>query len=133
MGKLHFWPSFVFINAVFMPMFFIGMAGVLRRQFDQTEQLQGAMVHGLTIMSSWGAWGLGLAQIPFIINFFWSIRKGEKVGENPWEATTLEWVAPSPPPHGNFETVPVVYCGPYEYSVPGKKKDYCLQNVVMEA
>lgn len=132
-GKLHFWPSFVFINAVFMPMFFVGMAGVLRRQFDQTEQLQGAMVHGFTIMSSWGAWGLGLAQIPFIINFFWSIRKGEKVNDNPWEATTLEWAAPSPPPHGNFETVPVVYCGPYEYSVPDKDTDYCPQNVVMEA
>ena len=74
-------------------------------------------------MSSYGAWCLGLAQIPFIINFFMSIRGGKKVSDNPWEATTLEWVAPSPPPHGNFATVPVVYRDPYEYSVPGAPKD----------
>ncbi len=133
LGKVHFWPSFVFMNTIFLPMLFMGMSGVLRRQFDQTEQLQGAMVQGLSVMTSWGAWLLGLAQIPFIINFFWSIWKGEKVGDNPWEATTLEWAAPSPPPHGNFETVPVVYCGPYEYSVPGKGRDYCPQNLIMEA
>lgn len=81
-------------------------------------------------MVSWSAWLLFVAQIPFIINFFWSIWKGQKVGANPWEATTLEWAAPSPPPHGNFDTVPVVYCGPYEYSVPGKKTDFCPQHVV---
>lgn len=133
LGKLHFWPSFVFINGIFMPMLFMGMAGVLRRQFDQTEQLHGAMVQGLTVMTSWSAWLLAIAQIPFIINFFWSIRRGEKVGDNPWDATTLEWAAPSPPPHGNFLTPPVVYCGPYEYSVPGRSKDFCPQHVPMEA
>jgi cytochrome c oxidase subunit 1 len=133
LGKLHFWPSFLFINVVFMPMFFQGMAGLLRRQYDQTEQLHGSIAHGLTMMSSWGAWLLAIAQIPFIINFFWSSFAGEKVGANPWEATTLEWAAPSPPPHGNFEKTPVVYCGPYEYSVPGAKKDFCPQHVVLEA
>ena len=61
---------------------------------------------------------LALAQIPFIFNFFWSIKHGEKVGDNPWEATTLEWAAPSPPPHGNFVSARR-YRGPYEYSVPG--------------
>ncbi|GJQ26622.1 MAG: cytochrome-c oxidase [Phycisphaerae bacterium] len=133
LGKLHFWPSFLFMNVVFMPMFFQGMAGLLRRQYDQTEQLHGSLAHGLTTMSSWGAWMLGLAQLPFIINFFWSMVAGKKVGANPWEATTLEWAAPSPPPHGNFESVPVVHCGPYEYSVPGKKNDYCPQHVALEA
>ncbi len=133
LGKLHFWPSFVFINSVFLPMFFIGMAGVLRRQFDQTEQLHGAAVHGLTVMVSWSVWGLAISQIPFIINFFWSVFAGARVGANPWEATTLEWSAPSPPPHGNFETVPVVCCGPYEYSVPGQDRDFCPQHVTMEA
>ena len=64
---------------------------------------------------------MGLAQIPFIINFFWSIKHGEKVNDNPWEATTLEWTAPSPPPHGNFLTTPVAYRGPYEYSLPGRE------------
>lgn len=129
LGKLHFWPSFIFINTVFMPMFFQGMMHMLRRQYDQTEQLAGATGHGLTLMSSWGAWLLALAQIPFIINFLWSVFAGRKVDHNPWQATTLEWAAPSPPPHGNFETLPVVYCGPYEYSVPGKQADFCPQHV----
>ena len=133
LGKLHFWPSFIFINGIFMPMLFIGMAGVLRRQFDQTEQLHGAATQGLTVMISWSAWLLLIAQLPFIINFFWSMFRGQKVGANPWQATTLEWAAPSPPPHGNFATTPVVYCGPYEYSVPGQKEDFCPQHVALEA
>ena len=133
LGKLHFWPSFVAMNGIFMPMFFMGMAGVLRRQFDQTEQLHGAAVHGLSVMASWSAWLLGLAQIPFIINFFHSMFMGEKVTGNPWQATTLEWSAPSPPPHGNFVGTPVVCCGPYEYSVPGQERDFCMQAGKMEA
>ena len=123
LGKVHFWTSFLFINVVFGPMFWVGLAGVSRRLFDQTGYAHGEAVQGLTVMSSWGAWCLGLAQIPFIINFFMSIRGGKKVSDNPWDATTLEWVAPSPPPHGNFATVPVVYRGPYEYSVPGAPND----------
>lgn len=130
LGRLHWFFSFIFINGVFLPMLFQGMAGILRRQYDQSEQLHGASAQGLSVMVSWSAWLLFVAQIPFIINFFWSIWKGQKVGANPWEATTLEWAAPSPPPHGNFDTVPVVYCGPYEYSVPGKKTDFCPQHVV---
>jgi cytochrome c oxidase subunit 1 len=70
------------------------------------------------------AWGLGLFQIPFIVNFFWSIKGGQAVGKNPWDATTLEWSAPSPPGPGNFLTEPVVYRGPYEYSVPGAATDF---------
>jgi cytochrome c oxidase subunit 1 len=55
------------------------------------------------------------------------MRHGKKVDENPWQATTLEWSAPSPPPHGNFVGAPVVYRGPYEYSLPGRSKDYTMQ------
>jgi cytochrome c oxidase subunit 1 len=77
----------------------------------------------------YAAVGLGLAQIPFIINFFWSINNGEKVtSNNPWQATTLEWQAPTPPPHGNFAKVPDVHRGPYEYSVPGHATDFTPQN-----
>lgn len=129
LGKIHWFFSFIFINGVFMPMLFQGMAGILRRQYDQSEQLHGASAQGLSVMVSWSAWMLAIAQLPFIINFFWSIWAGKKVGANPWEATTLEWAAPSPPPHGNFDKVPVVYCGPYEYSVPGKKADFCPQHI----
>jgi len=129
LGKLHFWGSFIFLNGVFMPMFFIGMAGVSRRLYDQTGYFQGEAVQGLTIMSSWSAWLLGISQIPFILNFFASLKVGRKVSENPWEATTLEWLAPSPPPHGNFATEPVAYRGPYEYSVPGSDQDFTPQFV----
>jgi cytochrome c oxidase subunit 1 len=88
---------------------------------------------GLNKVISHSAWGLGIAQIPFIINFFWSLKKGEKAEKNPWDATTLEWAAPSPPPHGNFVTEPTVYRGPYEYSVPGKKRDFQPQDQAAEA
>ena len=70
-----------------------------------------------------------LAQFIFIINFIYSAFRGEKVGRNPYNATTLEWVAPSPPGHGNFEEMPTVYRGPYEYSVPGRDEDYWPQHV----
>jgi cytochrome c oxidase subunit 1 len=128
LGKWHFWPSLIFINGVFFPMLIQGLNGVSRRLSDggATYDFAGA-VGPLNKMMSWSAWGLALAQIPFIINFFMSIRKGEPAGDNPWDATTVEWSAPSPPPHGNFVTEPVVYRGPYEYSVPGAEKDFVPQ------
>ena len=129
LGRLHFWLSFLFINGVFMPMFFAGMAGALRRQYNPIEQLHAIPAQGLSVMTSWCAWGLALAQIPFIINFFWAIFGGARAAENPWESTTLEWAAPSPPPHGNFAVTPTVYRDPYEYSVPGAKQDYSPQFV----
>ena len=132
LGRIHFFLSFVFMNVVFMPMFFQGMAGVSRRLYDQTLYAHGDAVQNLTRMSSWGAWMLGLSQLPFILNFFMSRVAGKKVNQNPWDATTLEWAAPSPPPHGNFATVPVVYRGPYEYSVPGTRQDFFPQHVATE-
>jgi cytochrome c oxidase subunit 1 len=129
LGRLHFFFSLIFINGVFFPMFFIGLAGVSRRLYDQTFYTHGAAVQDLTVFSSWSAWGLGLAQIFFIVNFFWSAFAGKRVeSDNPWQATTLEWATPTPPPHGNFATAPHVYRGPYEYSVPGRSSDYWPQN-----
>lgn len=129
LGQMHFWPSLIFMNIIFMPMFIQGLAGVSRRLYDGGASYDFAQgVLGLNKISTHGAWGLALAQIPFIINFFWSIYKGEKAkNDNPWEATTLEWAAPNCPPHGNFEKPVKVYRGPYEYSVPGCKTDYCPQ------
>jgi cytochrome c oxidase subunit 1 len=129
LGKIHFWGSFVCINIVFMPMFIQGLAGMNRRLYDGGAQYahnQGLPLE-LHVWIGMAAWTLGLFQIPFIFNFFWSIWKGQPVAENPWEATTLEWSAPSPPGHGNFLTEPVVYRGPYEYSVPGAAKDFTPQ------
>jgi len=133
LGKLHFFLSFVFINVVFMPMFWTGLGGMLRRGYDPGVYSFNEPLMGLVKMSSWGAWLLGVAQIPFLVNFCMSIWAGRKVTENPWESTTLEWAAPSPPPHGNFVTEPVVYRGPYEYSVPGMSKDYLPQFTPAEA
>jgi cytochrome c oxidase subunit 1 len=136
LGKIHFWLSFAFLNGVFMPMFIQGLAGVSRRLYDGGAQYAHAqgVLHWNEFMSV-SAWLLGLAQIPFIINFFWSMRKGKKVSENHWEATTLEWSATTSPPlaHGNFAVVPEVHRGPYEYSVPGQPRDFTPQNQPAEA
>jgi len=134
-GKVHFWPSFILMNAIFMPMFIQGLAGVSRRLYDGGASYAHAQptLH-LNKVSSYAAWMLALAQIPFIINFFWSMRKGKRVSDNPWQATTLEWAAaPSPPPHGNFLEAPEVFRGPYDYSVPGHAQDFLPQNQPAEA
>jgi len=78
---------------------------------------------------SHAAWALGLSQIPFILNFFISIWRGRKItSDNPWQATTLEWQTPTPPPHGNFDKHIEAHRGPYEYSVPGTQPDFVPQN-----
>ena len=131
LGHLHFWPSFLFINGIFMPMFIQGMAGVSRRLYDGGASYSHAqgVLHWNTFMSA-SAWLLGLAQIPFIINLFWSMWKGKKVGSNPWGATTLEWAATTSPPlaHGNFTEIPTAVRGPYDYSLPGAPQDFVPQH-----
>ncbi|HKT80388.1 MAG TPA: cbb3-type cytochrome c oxidase subunit I [Vicinamibacterales bacterium] len=129
LGKIHFWGSIICINIVFMPMFIQGLAGMNRRMYDggAIYAHNAGLPLRLNIYMGMAAWTLGLFQLPFIINFFSSIKWGKKVGNNPWDATTLEWSAPSPPGHGNFLTEPVVYRGPYEYSVPGAAADFTPQ------
>ena len=129
LGKIHFWGTFVSMNGVFWPMLIQGLAGMNRRLYDGGLEYAHTQdtLHWNPFMS-YSAWALGLFQIFFIINFFWSIKKGQKVSDNPWDATTLEWAAPSPPPHGNFATPPRVFRGPYEYSVPGDPTDFTMQS-----
>ena len=129
LGHLHFWPSLICMNLIFTPMMIQGLAGVSRRLYDggATYAYAQGVLHWNVFMSM-AAWTLGLAQIPFIINFFGSIFKGKKVdSDNPWQSTTLEWATPTPPPHGNFVSPPVVYRGPYEYSVPNAAQDFSPQ------
>ena len=131
LGKLHFIGSFVFMNGIFMPMFVQGMAGMSRRMSDGGgAYIHNAGVLGLNNMIFVSAVGLAIFQIPFVINFFYCIVAGAKVGDNHWDATTLDWAAaPSPPVgHGNFHSVPTVYRGPCEYSVPGASRDFSPQN-----
>ena len=138
-GRVHFWCSLVFMNIVFMPMFLQGIKGMLRRMSNGGELYSVAKVPGaidalpgsiiqLNGVILWAAVCLGIAQIPFIINLFWSINHGEKVGDNPWRATTLDWQTPTPPPHGNFAHEPHVLRGPYEYSAPGHATDFTPQD-----
>ena len=130
LGKLHFWPSLICMNVIFGPMLYQGMIGFHRRWYDGGKYFEGTTSGHLWTneLISFGAWGLALAQVPFIINLFISIKGGKKVGsDNPWNATTLEWATPTPPPHGNFTSEPVVYRGAYEYSVPGAAKDFLPQ------
>ncbi len=142
-GKVHFVGSFIFMNIVFQPMFFQGMAGMLRRMADGGANYSSTTMSkaGITVVGGLsdgmmslhsviliGGVGLALAQIPFIINVFYSIKHGAKANDNPWQATTLEWQTPTPPPHGNFAQAPTIHRGPYEYSVPGAAKDFTPQN-----
>ncbi len=135
LGRLHFWGSLIFMNGIFMPMFIQGMAGVSRRLYDGgASYLHAEHVLILNKVMSHSAWALGVVQLIFIVNFLWSIFAGRKVeNDNPWDATTLEWATPTPPPHGNFLTVPAVYRGPYEYSVPGAKHGFLPQHQPEEA
>jgi cytochrome c oxidase subunit 1 len=128
LGVIHFVGSFIAINLVFFPMFIEGLAGMNRRMYDGgLMYTHNAAVLHWNVVQGYASWALGLFQIPFIINFFSSIKWGKAVDRNPWEATTLEWAAPSPPGHGNFLTEPIAYRGPYEYSVPGAARDFSPQ------
>jgi len=131
LGKLHFYFSFIFMNGVFMPMFIQGLAGLSRRMNDGGETYAHAagVIH-LNEFMTISAWLLGVAQLFFIVNMIISLRS-EKTGEsNPWGATTIDWTDTTSPPlgHGNFEKVPTVYRGPYEYSVPNQKNDFLPQS-----
>jgi cytochrome c oxidase subunit 1 len=108
----------------------LGLAGQHRRIYDFTNfpQLSGENLQHLRIVATTSLIIMLIAQIPFIINFFWSMFNGKKAEKNPWKANTLEWTVDSPPPHGNWPELPAVYRGPYEYSVPGRKDDYWPQN-----
>jgi cytochrome c oxidase subunit 1 len=130
LGRLHFWPTLIGLNGVFLPMFLVGMAGVSRRLYDGGQTYAHAQdVLWLNQVSTYASWLLAAAQVFFVINFFLSLRSGKKVDGNPWQATSLDWATTSPPlAHGNFATPVTVYRGPYEYSVPGAKADFSPQH-----
>jgi cytochrome c oxidase subunit 1 len=142
LGKIHFWLSLICMNLIFQPMFLQGISGMNRRMYDGGATYLGVSdidsgeligtpqsIIDMNVGISHAAWALGLAQLPFIFNFFYSMVAGRKVeNDNPWQSTTLEWQTPTPPPHGNFAHEPTVYRGPYEYSVPGAKEDFVPQN-----
>jgi len=127
LGRIHFWMTFIFFNCTFFPMHILGIGGHMRRIANPTQYEYLQDLQWINEFITVSAFMLGLAQAIFLFNFFYSMFKGKKSVDNPWEANTLEWVAPTPPPHGNFPTAPVVYGGPYEYGVPDRKEDWLSQ------
>jgi len=129
LGKIHFWFTLIGAYAIFMPMHYLGMAGHPRRYSQLTEV---AYLHRLLPVQQFMTYAAFItigAQLIFVVNLFWTIFKGPKAVDNPWEATTLEWTTATPPPHDNFAGhTPVVYHSAYEYSVPGAPKDFIMQN-----
>lgn len=130
LGKIHFWLTFVSFYAVFLTQHFLGLGGMPRRYYAFSKFEFLAAIRDMNAFVSIAAFVLGAAQLIFLFNFFWSLFRGARAERNPWRATTLEWVAPTPPPHGNWgETVPEVHRWPYDYSVPGAPEDFTPQTV----
>ncbi len=131
LGKLHFWVTFLGAYAIFFPMHYLGLLGVPRRYYElgQTAFIPPSAAT-LNVFITVAALIVGAAQIVFLFNLVWSLRKGEEAGGNPWGATTLEWQTPQTPPgHGNWgRELPVVYRWAYDYSVPGMTQDFAPQN-----
>ena len=128
LGKIHFVLTYTFFNGAFFPMHFLGVGGHMRRIYNPTQYEFLQPMQDWNVFITYSALILGASQIFFLVNFFWSLFAGKKADINPWQANTLEWTAPSPPPHGNFAVTPVVYRGPYEYSSPEVKEDWLPQS-----
>jgi len=114
LGRAHFWMTFIFFNLTFAPMHLIGVQGMPRRVADYSEQFA-----GWNLMISISSWVLGLATLIFLYNMVASWRGGPRASSNPWRSLTIEWQVSSPPPVFNFDSLPTVVGGPYEYGVPG--------------
>ena len=127
-GRVHFFLTFIFYNLVFFPMHNLGLHGHMRRIYDPTQYDFLKPVQPINELISISAFLLFATQLIFATNFIVSWFKGAKAPENPWEDNGLEWTVPSPPPHGNFVSVPHVYRAPYEYSSPFVTEDFLPQN-----
>jgi cytochrome c oxidase subunit 1 len=129
LNHVHFALTFVFFNLTFFPMHILGMGGHMRRIYSPLAYEFLKPLQWWNEFITINAFLLGATQVLFAFNFVWSLVAGRKAERNPWHANSLEWAAPSPPPHGNWgETLPTVYRGPYEYSPPEVAEDYLPQD-----
>ncbi len=130
LGYIHFWMSFVGVYSVFFPMHYIGIAGFPRRYYSFTNFDAFNSYADLNALITIAAFITMSAQFIFLFNFFYSIFRGRKTPQNPWNSNTLEWTAPINPEHGNWPgEIPTVYRWPYDYSKPGAKEDFIPQNI----
>jgi cytochrome c oxidase subunit I len=128
LGRVHFWLTFVGAYLIFMPFHYLGMAGNVRRYSAFVDDFLKPLipVHRFITIA---ALITGAAQLIFLYNLIYSRFRGAPAPQNPWEATSLEWTIPSPPPFDNFGgKVPVVYHDPYQYGIEGATDDYVMQN-----
>jgi cytochrome c oxidase subunit I len=128
LGKIHFWLTFVGAYCIFMPFHYLGLAANVRRyQAFVDDYLQPLLpVHRFITVA---ALATGAAQFIFLYNLIHSRFWGEKAPDNPWQATSLEWATPSPPPYDNFGgKLPIVYHDPYQYGIEGSTGDYVMQD-----
>jgi cytochrome c oxidase subunit 1 len=128
LGRIHWALTFVFFNLVFFPMHYIGMQGHMRRIYDPTQYEFLKPLQPINEFMTISALLLGASQLLFVANFVWTLARAGTHERNPWRANTLEWTTESPAPHGNWDVIPTVYRGPYEYSVPGVSEDYLPQD-----
>ncbi len=136
LGKMHFWGTIISFNFIFIPLFVLGARGDHRRIYDYRHfpDLMKPGMQDLRILATVALLVLLAFQVVFLANFIYSLFKGRKAEANPWNANTLEWHAPSPPPHGNFpEGLPTVHRGPYEYSHPDRQDDFWPQHLAGDA
>ncbi len=127
-GKIHFLFTFVGFNGVFGAMFMLGFGGHIRRIANPSEYPYLTDIQDYNILATYFAIVLFVGQLPFVINLIYSRFWGTEAGRNPWNANTLEWQAPSPPGHGNFDELPTVYRDPYEYNSPEVEEDWLPQS-----
>ncbi|HBH06281.1 MAG TPA: cytochrome c oxidase subunit I [Flavobacteriales bacterium] len=133
LGYIHFWLTFIAGYGVFFPMHFLGLAGVPRRYYTNSEfPLFDGFVDMNVMMTVFAIVG-SIAQFIFFFNFFYSMKRGPKAPQNPWKSNTLEWTTPVEHIHGNWPgALPEVHRWAYDYSKPGKEDDYVAQTVPLE-
>lgn len=133
LGYIHFWVTAVCAYGVFFPMHFIGLAGLPRRYYTNTNFPLFDDLQNVNVLITTFALVGGAFQLVFLYNFFSSIFYGKKAVQNPWKSTTLEWTTPVEHIHGNWPgEIPHVYRWPYDYSNPNHDIDFVPQNVPMK-
>jgi cytochrome c oxidase subunit 1 len=133
LGYVHFWVTAICAYGVFFPMHFIGLAGLPRRYYTNTNFPLFDDLQNVNVLITTFALVGGAFQLVFLYNFFASIFYGKKAEQNPWKSNTLEWTAPVEHMHGNWPgEIPEVHRWPYDYSKPGHDEDFVPQDVPMK-
>src|SRR4029077_12479901 len=130
----HFWLTFIGVYCVFMPVHWLGLVSHSNVDSNGRAARIDARARPVRTFITVAILLTVFAQGIFLINFLWSLFRGEKILErNPWRATTLEWSVSSPPPADDFgANDPVVYRGAYEFSLPDVAEDFVPQHLAPE-